>query len=293
MKLEKVGLLSPGDMGHTVGQVLVEHGMPVLTCLQGRSERTRRLAQEAGIGEVATYEQLVEDADMILSILVPGQAHNVATTVAEALNATGQQVVYVDCNATAPMTARKVAETIKGAGSPFVDVGIIGPPPREKGTTRFYASGRDVAEFKGLGQYGLDVRELGGAVGQASGFKMMYGALTKGSFALEIALLMGACKMDLYEELVREFQLSQAERYKSMERVLLTVPYRSRRWIGEMQEIAKTFEDLKVTPKFHQGAEDIYRLIGATPLADETPETRDKSRTLSQMIEILTEGIDT
>ncbi|MFW6149910.1 MAG: DUF1932 domain-containing protein [Chloroflexota bacterium] len=289
MKPQKVGVLSPGDMGHTVGRVLVEHGMPVLTCLEGRSERTRMLAEEAGIEEVPTYEQLVGDVDMILSILVPSEAESVATLVAGALKATGRQVVYVDCNAIAPMTVRKVAETIKGAGSPFVDVGIIGPPPTKEGMTRFYASGPDAGEFKRLSDYGLDVRVLGAEIGQASGLKMMYGALTKGSFALEIALLMGASRMGLYEDLVKEFQLSQAERYASMDRVLLTVPYRARRWIGEMQEIAKTFGGLRLTPKFHQGAEDIYRLIGTTSLADETPETRDKSRTLSQMIEMLKE----
>jgi len=289
MKLQKVGLLSPGDMGHTVGRVLVEHGMPVLTCLEGRSERTRRLAQEAGIEEIPTYEQLVRDTDVILSILVPANAESTAITVARALKATGRQVVYVDCNAIAPETVRKLSEIIKGAGSPFVDVGIIGPPPTKEGVTRFYASGEDASEFKRLSEYGLDVRVIGTEVGQASGLKMMYGALTKGSFALEIALLVGAYRMGLYEELVKEFQLSQAERYASMERALLTVPYRARRWIGEMQEIARTFEDLKLTLKFHQGAEDVYRLISKTSLADETPETLDKSRTLSQMIEILKE----
>jgi 3-hydroxyisobutyrate dehydrogenase-like beta-hydroxyacid dehydrogenase len=289
MKLRKVGLLSPGDMGHTVGRVLIEHGMPVLTCLEGRSERTRMLAQEAGIEEIPTYGQLVRNTDMILSILVPANAESVAMTVAGALKATGRQVVYVDCNAIAPMTVRKLAEIIKGAGSSFVDVGIVGPPPTEEGMTRFYASGADADKFKQLSDYGLDVRVISTDIGQASGLKMLYGALTKGSYALETALLVGAWRMRLYEELVKEFQSSQAERYASMERVLQTVPYRARRWIGEMQEVAKTFEDLKLTPKFHQGAEDVYRLIGKTSLADETPETRDKSRTLPQLIKILEE----
>lgn len=257
MKLQKVGILSPGDMGHTIGHVLVEHGMAVLTCLKGRSERTHMLAQEAGIEAVPTYEQLIRDTDMILSILVPANAESATMMVAGALKTTGRQVMYVDCNAIAPMTVRKLAEIIKGAGSPFVDVGIIGPPPTKEGITRFYASGAGAGEFKRLNKYGLDVRVIGTEIGQASGLKMMYGALTKGSLALETALLVGACRMGLYEELVKEFQLSQAERYASMERALLTVPYRARRWIGEMQEIAKTFEDLKLTPKFHQGAEDI------------------------------------
>jgi hypothetical protein len=44
MELRAVGLLSPGDMGHVVGQRLIAHGMPVLTCLDRRSERTKGLA---------------------------------------------------------------------------------------------------------------------------------------------------------------------------------------------------------------------------------------------------------
>jgi len=287
MKLQKVGLLSPGDMGHTVGRVLVEHGMPVLTCLEGRGERTRMLAREAGIEEILTYEQLVMDTDMILSILVPSNAEPAAIRVAEALQVTGRQIVFVDCNAIAPMTVRKLAGIIERAGSRFVDVGIIGPPPTKEGVTRFYTSGADAGEFKCLSEYGLDVRVISAEIGQASGIKMMYGALTKGSWALETALLVGAWRMGLYEVLVEELQLSQAERYTAMERVLQTVPYRARRWIGEMQEIAQTFEDLELTPKFHQGAEDVYRLIGKTSLADETPETLDKNRTLPQLIEAL------
>ena len=41
MGIETVGLLSPGDMGHSVGKALGEHGLRVVTCLRGRSDRTR------------------------------------------------------------------------------------------------------------------------------------------------------------------------------------------------------------------------------------------------------------
>ena len=46
MNIKAVGLLSPGDMGHVVGEVLIKNGMPVLTCLKGRSERTKLLAKK-------------------------------------------------------------------------------------------------------------------------------------------------------------------------------------------------------------------------------------------------------
>ncbi len=287
MTLPKVGLLSPGDMGHAVGRVLVDHGIKVLTCLAGRSQRTRELAQRAGIESVSTYEQLVRDTDMLLSILVPAEAGKAATAVAEALRASGEQIVYVDCNAVAPATARRLQRIITRAGSRFVDVGIIGGPPTGAGATRFFASGSDAAEFERLSGYGLDVRVIGTEVGQASGLKMTYAALTKGIAALSTELLVAAWRAGLYDVLVKELRSSQAERYISMERSLPSMPTKARRWVGEMEEIAKTFGSLGLTPKVFKGAADIYRFVGETPLADETPETLDRNRTLAQLIETL------
>ncbi|MBW1996260.1 MAG: 6-phosphogluconate dehydrogenase, partial [Deltaproteobacteria bacterium] len=85
MSSQKVGLLSPGDMGHVVGRVISENGMPVITCIDGRSDRTRSLARKAGIEPVSTYEDLVWEADLILSILVPAEAGNAAERVCRAL----------------------------------------------------------------------------------------------------------------------------------------------------------------------------------------------------------------
>ena len=41
--MNTVAILSPGDMGHAVGQLLKEHELGVLTCLAGRSRRTCEL----------------------------------------------------------------------------------------------------------------------------------------------------------------------------------------------------------------------------------------------------------
>lgn len=287
MPLKRVGLLSPGDMGHVVAGVLIDNGMPVMTCLKGRSERTRLLAESAGVGAVQTIHDLVRETDLLLSILVPAEAAGVAESVARALKETGERIVYVDCNAIAPDTVRSMARVIESAGSAFVDAGIIGPPPREKESTRFYASGKESAAFEQLNRFGLDVRVIGDAIGQASGIKMTYAAFTKGTFALATELLVAARRMGLYEVLREEFLLSQEPRYRALEQGLPGVPPKSRRWVGEMEEIAKTFEALQMTPRIYEGAADIYRFMGQSPLADETPETRDQSRSLDKVIEIL------
>lgn len=290
MTVKAVGILSPGDMGHAVGRVLVERGMKVLTCLEGRSKRTCDLAMEAKIEAVPTYRQLVRHTDIILSILVPAEAKNAAMIVSQALEETGEQIIYVDCNAIAPATVRDIGEIISKTGSQFIDAGIIGGPPSPRSFTRFYASGTDTEEFEQLSKYGLDIRVVGKEIGQASGLKMVYAALTKGISALSIELLVAAWRMGLYETLIGEWQLSQKDRHDSLSRSLQSVPGKSRRWVGEMEEIAKTFGSLGLTPRILEGAADLYRFVGKNPVADETPETIDRNRTLEQLIQILAEG---
>ena len=291
MELRAVGLLSPGDMGHSVGRWLIEHGMPVLTCLEGRSERTRGLAEKAGIEDVPTYGDLVRETDMILSIMVPGEAVRAARKVAEALRETGETTVYVDCNAVAPATGREMDAIIRKVGSRYVDASIIGGPPRPNGNTKFYASGPDVEVFMTLNDYGLDVRPLGPEVGKGKGIKMVYGALTKGLTAISTQLLMAAWEMGLYDALEALHEETQGAQRQRMVRAVPNMPNRSRRWVSEMEEIAKTYRALGITGKMYEGAAEFYRFVGGTPLAEEKAETMDRSRTLRQVVEQLCEGL--
>lgn len=276
-------------MGHVVAQVLKDHNLTVATCLKDRSNRTKLLAQKVGIMVIPDYEQLVSEVDMILSILVPAQATKAATTMSNALKTTGEKIIYVDCNAISPDTVRNIETVITKTGSTFIDAGIIGPPPSRKGITHFYASGSKAHQFEILNKYGLDIRVIGTQIGQASGLKMVYAALTKGTTAITIELLIAAKRMNIYHSLIDELQNSQQERYLSMKKGLPLMPSKAKRWIGEMKEIAKTFESTGLTPKIFQGAADIYHFVGESELAKETPENMDKNRTLDTVINLLSQ----
>jgi hypothetical protein len=63
------------------------------------------------------------------------------------------------------------------------------------------------------------------------------------------------------------------------------MPNRARRWVGEMEEIAKTFGDLGMTPKILLGAADMYTLVGETPLADLT--SRDPNPSVEEVLDAL------
>ena len=287
-----VGILSPGDMGHTVGDVLHQNGLKVVTCLKGRSPRTHQLAQKANIVDLPTYDQLISDADLILSIMAPAQATTAAEEVAGALQNVDTDLTYVDCNAIAPQTVRKIGETITSAGGNFVDASIIGPPPRQPGSTRFYTSGPDLSEFTELNDYGLDILPLGEEIGLASAIKMCYASLTKGLTALCTELLTAAELLGVSDALAKEFKISQSVLYERMERGLPGMPTKAKRWIGEMEEISDTFADVGLTPNILTGAADMYRLVGSTHLAELSPEAHNQFPTLSELITTLAKQID-
>ena len=268
-----IAVMSPGDMGHAVAAVLRHGGLRVISQLDGRSQRTRTLADHAGIEAVANDAALVREADIVLAILVPAQAIVLAERVASAIAASGARPLYVDCNAIAPQTARRIAEVIESAGAGFVDAGIIGAPPRPGGSsTRFYASGRDAAAFARLGEFGLDVRVVGDQPGQASALKMCYAALTKGATALMTELSIAAARLGVSDALSAEFAQSQPAMLERMQRAVPEMVPKAHRWVGEMEEIAKTFEACGLTPRTFQGAAELYAQVAASRLGRMSPE---------------------
>src|SRR4029078_7060658 len=63
------GIVSPGAMGSAVGGVLRRGGARVVVTVAGRSERTGRLARDAGLELVPSIADVVAAADVVLSIV--------------------------------------------------------------------------------------------------------------------------------------------------------------------------------------------------------------------------------
>ncbi len=286
MPHKTIAVLGTGDMGHAVGRALGEHGYDVVTCLAERSRRSRKLAAAAGISDVTDLDTLVREADLFLSILPPAAALDCAQSIAGAMTRSGSKPPYADCNAISPASARDVAATISGAGALFIDAGIIGDAPGRGDPTRFYVSGPDTTPMEELDGKGIAIRPIGTEVGRASGIKMCYAALSKGTSTLHTAVLIAAEALELTAELRQELQFSQQKAYARMQANVPWLPADAGRWIGEMEEISDTLEAVGVTPNFHRGAAEIYRLLDATPFAAETRETMDTSRTLEEAIRV-------
>ena len=84
----------------------------MLWASSGRSAETAQRAEEAGLRDVGTVEELAESSDIILSVCPPHGALAVAESIA------GFNGIYVDANAVSPMTARQIASIVEeGAGN--------------------------------------------------------------------------------------------------------------------------------------------------------------------------------
>jgi 3-hydroxyisobutyrate dehydrogenase-like beta-hydroxyacid dehydrogenase len=290
MSIETVGILSPGQMGHAIGAVLHRHHLRVVTNLQGRSPRTVALAHAAGFSEVADDETLVREVDVLLSILPPDRALALAQRIAAALRTTGATLLFVDCNAIAPRTVYTMEKLLSAAGADFVDAGIIGGPPQAgRAGPRLYASGPRAQEFAQLQAHGLDIRVLGPQIGQASGLKMCYASVTKGLTALATQALVSAQAMGLDQALLAELQ--SLPLFQMLERSVPGMPPKAYRWIGEMEEIARTFADIGLPPQMLEGAAALYRFIAGTTLGAEIPEQRQQGQTLAEVVSILASAL--
>jgi 3-hydroxyisobutyrate dehydrogenase-like beta-hydroxyacid dehydrogenase len=281
--LRRVGIMSVGDMGAGFGAVLRENGLEVYTCLAGRSDLTRLRAEEAGFIDAPDFDALVSQIDLFISVLVPSEAVPLAENIAAAMKRTGAHPVYADANAIAPQTVRKIEGIIRDAGANFVDAGIIGGPPRTGYSPHIPCSGPDTAVFEALGNHALNIKVVGKDVGQASGLKMVYAASTKGTTALWTELLTASRLLGLEDALRSE--LGESGIFAQQQRSITMMPNRARRWVGEMEEIAATFEGVGMTPKMLLGAADMYTLVGETPLADLT--SRDPNPTLDEVLDAL------
>ena len=282
MQIRTIGIVSPGDMGQAVAMRLKESGFEVLAALDGRSARTRALAAQAGLQDCGSMGALAARCELVLSIIDPGAALDTARSAAAAIAAIAdpaRRPVYADCNALSPQSKHAMDAMFRDAGGRFIDVGIIGPPPRGAGSVRLYASGPHARLMEQVRHDKLVVRVVGERIGEAAAVKMCYGAVTKGMIALGTELMVVAERLGVAQVLDAEMQESQAAIRNWLLASLPSMPPKAYRWVPETNEIAATFEEAGLTPRTMQGAADMYAFITGTPLGAESPEqAREKKR---------------
>ncbi len=257
-----IAVVAQGAMGAGVGARLVQGGARVLTSLEGRGEASAGRAKEAGM--IAVSDAGLLDAEMILSIVPPGDALAFAQRMAPHLKAAKSKPLFADCNAVSPVTVREIAAVIAPTDAPFVDAGIIGAPPRKdaEGPT-FYASGPHAARFAAIDDYGVVVRAMEAPIGAASGLKMSYAGVTKGTTAIGSAMMLAATRAGAAEGLRDELAESQPALTPWFERQIPGMSQKAYRWVAEMREIAEFVGEDPAAAAMFEAIAKFYERIAA------------------------------
>lgn len=271
-----VGICSPGDMGAGLARVMQSHGARVIAAVGHRSARTQALCADAGIEPVNDLTELVAQAQIVLSVVVPSAARHVASDLVDAAQDVAKPPVIVDLNAISPDELAHVASVTTSGGVPLVDGCIIGPPPRADHQPRIFLSGPNLAR-QSLVACGLDVVHLNDHLGAASGFKMVYGALPKGLTALATDVLTAARRLDVEGPLLDEFARSQSGLLEAISHLVVRMPPKAHRWGEEMRFIADTLEGVGIGGGMFHRAAQTFDDVAATTLGQSRPETWDPS----------------
>lgn len=253
-----IGVLHPGAMGAAVASTLARGGHDVVWASAGRSEASRRRAREAGARDVGELATLVRVSDAIVSVCPPGAALNLARAVSEA----GFAGTYLDANAVSPMRSREIAARVEGAGARFVDGGIVGGPPSERGTTWLHLAGPDAAHVEAWFTAGpLETNVIGDRIGDASALKACFAAWTKGRTALQTTILAAAEAYGVRAPLREQWERYEAGLMAGSETRARRVTAKAWRFEAEMREIADTFEAAGLPGGFHRAAADVYERL--------------------------------
>jgi 3-hydroxyisobutyrate dehydrogenase-like beta-hydroxyacid dehydrogenase len=268
-----VGLVGVGSMGSALGARLRSGGARVVVALDGRSARTRRLVEEAALEDVGSLASLAGAADVLLSVVPPEVAVEVAASIADAAGAA--RPLVADLNAVSPSTVYRVAGVLADAGLETVDGSISGPPPHTAGTTRLYLSGERAPELAALPFDGVERVVVGATVGLASAVKMCTASVYKGRVALLAQALRTAAAHGVVEHVLDDLAASGLADPARTGAALGRASAKAWRYVGEMEQIAATQAGVGLTPELFRAFAAIYAELAdraVAPAPEDVPD---------------------
>ncbi len=282
-----VGLVGCGAMGSAIGARVRDGGVRVAVALDVRSDRSRRLAAEAGIEDVGGLDVLVRDASVVLSVVPPGAAMDVAEEIAAV--AGDARPLVADLNAIAPATALAIEALLAERGLETVDGSISGPPPHAPSTTRIYLSGARASEVAALPLTGVERVLVGAEVGLASAVKMCTASVYKGRVALLAQALRTAQAYGVVEHVLDDLVDTGLANRGRTGGTIGKASAKAWRYVPEMEQIAATQGAAGLTPELFRAIADVYAELAERSLAD-APEDVADDVPLAEVLDRLSEG---
>jgi 3-hydroxyisobutyrate dehydrogenase-like beta-hydroxyacid dehydrogenase len=250
-------------MGSAIGASLRSGGVRAVTTLAGRSDRSARFAGDAGLEVVPDVDALVRESDVILSVVPPESAVELAKALAVSCDRVGHRPLLAELNAISPDTVASIAESFD-----LIDGAISGPPPKSGSSTRIYLSGPHVSVLAELDAPGIDWIPVGTEIGAAKAVKMCTASVYKGMSALLAHALLTAEQHGVTDHVLTDVRQLIPEALRQP----VQAATKAWRFIGEMEQIAATQAAAGLTPALFEAIGEVYRELATSAWGSRQPE---------------------
>jgi 3-hydroxyisobutyrate dehydrogenase-like beta-hydroxyacid dehydrogenase len=238
------------------------------------AETAPAMAAAAAAHDLACHAEpgpALAGAGLIFCLVTADQAVSAASAAAPHLSS---GALWLDGNSCAPGTKRRAARVIEAAGGRYVDLAIMAPVlPRRHRTPALLAGPHAKAACTALAALGMDVKPVGGMVGDASAVKMLRSVMIKGVEALTAECLLAARRAGVEQAVLASLQGSnpgidwQLRSAYNLDRMLA----HGLRRAAEMREVVLTLREFGLPDDMARATTDWQQRLGELALAD-TPD---------------------
>lgn len=287
------------------------------------SEHTLARTQAANIEALPSDQELVIQADYILSIVPPVHALATAARISKAINQPDtapkraaisdvnnqpdrSPLYFLELNATSSRLVEEIAALFlhpsSGASGSckceVFDGGIIGGPPSQdahdlwkRPSIVLSGAAHQPSTFARLAEV-LNLKVISARVGAASTLKLSFAALTKGLTALSILSFSTAQKEELLPELLDHLQLYSPHTAALAGAGVVGMSPKAYRWVDEMHNIGEAFDREGgwggIGASVYDGFAEIYRTVAEdTILGQERVEARRRGTNVADAATIM------
>ena len=267
------GVLSLGEMGAALAELLRGRGVRVVTSLRGRSAATARRCADAGVVVRDDPADVVRESDVFFSLVPPAEATAIAGWYCGLAHAAPAGALYVDVNSIGPGAAAAIAARVSAGGVSFLDAAVNGLAKNLTTTATLFLSGPRAGELSGLLAGAMRVRVLGDEPGRASAMKMLLSGVSKGICALYAELALLARARDMLPQMIEETARIYPGVAALADRMLPTYAQHAARRATEMSELEATALASGLTPPVIRAVRQAHEELAAvefTGAADTT-----------------------
>lgn len=279
--------------------------------------------QAASIEALSTDQDLVIEADYILSVVPPRDSLATARRIIDATllgdtttkrskrEGAPEKVYFFDLNATSPRLMRDVESLIptpSHTNTPiaeksiihFIDGGIIGGPPFyvkadekwKKPSIVISGSVEDSPPNFATLVETLNMKVVGPKIGSASALKLSFASLTKGLTALSLLSFSTAQSESVLPQLLEHLNEYSPKTAALTTAGATSMPPKAYRWVEEMRSIGEAFDTEGhwggVGSSVYNAFAEIYRRVAEdTILGEEKIGKRERGQSAEDVAEIL------